>query len=174
VLELVHELRPTGGPDPGHAARRREALMAELRYAKDLEDLDGALDAGQLGMAFHALGRVGERLQDGWLLHRDLGGGDPQRKLQLLRELATGGDELAARVLGIRLANPADLAELRQLADCSRAVAARLGFRLAVPPDRAALRDYFADADEVFVDRAHFRALNYRASAGIGLETGLR
>ena len=156
--------------------------MAELRYAKDLEDVDGALDAGQRGMAFHALGRVGERLQDGCLLRRapsgghsgGHSGGDAQRKLQLLRELAAAGDDLAARVLDIRLANPDDLAELRQLAVRCRAAAAEIGFRLAVPPDESALRAYFADVDAVFADRAHFRALNYRASAGIGLETGLR
>jgi hypothetical protein len=174
VLDLVHELRPAAGPDPGHAVRRREQLMAELRYAKDLEDVDGALDAGQLGMAFHALGRVSERLQDGCLLCHGFAGGDAQRKLQLLRELAAAGDDLAARVLDIRLANPDDLAELRQLAVHCRAAAAGIGFRLAVPPDESALRAYFADATAVFADRAHFRALNYRASAGIGLETGLR
>jgi hypothetical protein len=174
VLDLVHELRPAGGPDPGRAARAREALMAELRYAKDLEDVTGALDAGQQGMAFHALGRVGERLQDGCLLRHELGGGDPQRRLQLLRELAAGGDGLAARVLDIRLANPADLAGLRELAGRCRAAAAELGFRLAVPADPAAVRAFFADADAVFADRAHFRRVNYRASAGIGLETGLR
>lgn len=175
VLDLVAELRPAGGPDPGWAARRREALMAELRYAKDLEDVVGALDAGQQGMAFHALARLGERLQDGCLLRHDLGaGGDAQRKLQLLRELAAAGDGLAARVLAVRLANPADLAGLRELADRCRAVAAELGFRLEVPPDPAAVRAFFADADAVFTDRAHFRRVNYRASAGIGLETGLR
>ena len=141
--------------------------MAELRYAKDLEDVAGALDAGQQGMAFHALGRVGERLQDSCLLRHDLGGGDAQRKLQLLRELAATGDGLAARVLAIRLANPADLAGLRQeLAGRCRAVAAELGFRLAVPADPAAVRAFFADADAVFTDRAHFRRINYRASAG--------
>ena len=148
--------------------------MAELRYAKDLEDVTGALDAGQQGMAFHALGRVGERLQDGCLLRHDLGGGDPQRQLQLLRELAAAGDGLAARVLDIRLANPADLAGLHELAGRCRAAAAELGFRLAVPADPAAVRAFFADADAVFADRAHFRRVNYRASAGIGLETGLR
>ena len=174
VLDLVRELRPDAGPDPGWAARRREALMAELRYAKDLEDVEGALAAGQQGMAFHALGRVGERLQDGCLLRRDLGGGDPQRRLQLLRELAAAGDRLAARVLAVRLANPADLVGLHRLADRCRALAAELGFRLAVPPDEAAIRAFFADAEGVFADRAHFRAVNYRASAGIGLETGLR
>ncbi len=174
VLALVAELRPAPGPDPTRAARRREALMAELRYAKDLEDVDGALDAGQQGMAFHALGRVGERLQDGCLLRHDLGGGDAQRKLQLLRELAAAGDGPAGRVLAIRLANPVDLAGLRELAGRCRAVAAELGFRLAVPADPAAVRAFFADADAVFTDRAHFRRVNYRASAGIGLETGLR
>ena len=174
VLALVTELRPAPGPDPARPARRREALMAELRYAKDLEDVAGALDAGQQGMAFHALGRVGERLQDGCLLRHDLGGGDAQRKLQLLRELAAAGDGLAARVLAIRLANPADLAGLRELAGRCRAVAAELGFRLAVPADPAAVRAFFADADAAFTDRAHFRRVNYRASAGIGLETGLR